>query len=207
MKLCLPPPGNTPAFKIGYWDKSGYLGVAAHYLTTAVGKKRKRTEDDPVDERQSTSSPKDANEEDVVDITTLHATLALPACKPDLDRSLRNYDRELAVESWMAEIKGRIKARPAKRAKTEEDVYREHFGPAKVSRDLKLFYDERLTRMTAGSTPRAHRTPCHIALLKSGLNAQPIPRRFASEINAKARLDVSRVREFLPRSVHANSWR
>ena len=182
------------------------MGVAARYLTMAAGTKRKRTEDDTVDERQSTSSPENANE-DVIDVTTLHAPPSFPSCKPDLDLSLRKYDEDLALESWMGEIKGRIETRPAKRAKTEDDVWSEHFGPAKVSRDLKWFYCDRLTRMDAGSTPRAYRTPCHKALLKSGLNAQPIPRRFASEINAKARLDVSRARESLARSVHANSWR
>ena len=198
---------DTPAFKITYWDKSGDLRVAARYLTMAAGKKRKRTEDDTVDERQSTSSLRNANEEDVIDVTTLHAPPSFPSCKTDLDLSLRNYDEELALESWMVEIKGRIEARPTKRARTEDDVWSEHFGPAKVSRDLKWFYCDRLTRMDAGSTPRAYRTPCHKALLKSGLNAQPIPRRFASEINAKARLDVSRARESLARSVYANSWR
>ena len=182
---------DTPAFRIGYWDKSGDLGVAAHYLTMAPGKKRKRTEDVTIDERQSTSSPKDANEKDVVDVTTPHASPSLPSSKLDLDLSLRNFYRELALESWMGEIKGRIETRPAKRAKTEDDVHSEQFGPAKVSRGLQWFYDNRFTRMDAGSTPRAHRTPCHKALLKSGLNAPPIPRRFASEINAKARLDVS----------------
>lgn len=165
-------------------------------------------QDDTLNERQPTSSPKDANEEEIVDVTTLHAPPSLPSCNEDLDPGLGSYDdKEVALESWMGEVKGRIETRPAKRGSTEDDVWSEHFGPAKISRDLKWFYCDRLSRMDAGSTPRAYRSPCHKALLKSGLNAQPIPSEFANEISAKARLDVSLGREPFTRSVHANSWR
>ena len=165
-------------------------------------------QDSAQSERQQTPSPEDLNEDDIVDVTTLHKPPSLSSWNADLDPGLGNHDEgELALESWMREMRGRIDSSPPIRRTTEDDVWSENFGPAKISRDLKWFYHDRLSRLDAASTPKTYRSPCHKALLKSGLNAQPIPSVFASEISAKVRLDVSPAREPHTLSVHANSWR
>ena len=211
MKLCLPPHGDPPAFKIAYWDESGDLGISARYLTVAGGIKRRRIQTE------------DASEEDVVDVTSLQKTKPLPSLRrassqapfpkqyddsnEDLCAPLEDYEEsELALESWMGEVRGRIETSPPLRG-TEDDVWSENFGPARISRDLQWFYRDRLSRHDAAVTLPSYRSPSHRALLKSGLNAQPIPPAFAHEISAKARLDVSLGREPLALSVHANSWR
>ena len=154
------------------------------------------------------SEREDSNEEDVVDVTTFHKAPSLRSWIEDLSPGSENYDEGgLALESWMEEMRERIDSSPPIRRTTEDDVWSENFGPAKISRDLKWFYNDRLSRLDAASTPQTYRSPCHKALLTSGLNAQPIPPEFASEISAKVRLDVSTAREPLTLSVHANSWR
>ena len=208
MKLCLPPPGDPPPFKIAYWDESGDLGISARYLAVAGGTKRRRIQTDTLIEGQPTSSPEDANEEEVVDVTTLQTPPSLPSYIEGLDPGLGDYnERELALESWMGEIRGRIEAGPLIRRRTEDDVWSENFGPAKMSRGLNWFYLDRLCRRDAATTLQSYRSPSHKALLRSGLNAQPIPSEFAHEISAKARLDVSPDQETLCLSVHPNSWR
>ena len=193
MKLCLPPPGDPPAFKIAYWDESGDLRISARYLTVAGGIKRRRIHED-------------ANEDDIVDVTALYTPPFLPSPRSsphasfprqcydgneDLYAPLEDYEEsELALESWMGEMRGRIETSPPMR-KTEDNVWSENFGPARLSRDLEWFYRDRLSRHDAAVTLPSYRFPSHRALLVSGLNAQPIPSVFAHEISAKARLDVS----------------
>lgn len=155
----------------------------------------------------NSSEREDSNEEDIV-VTTFHKTPPLRSWVEDLSSGSGSYDEgELALESWMGEMRGRIDSSPPIRRTTEDDVWSENFGPAKTSRDLKWFYQDRLSRLDAASTPKTYRSPCHKELLASGLNAQPIPSEFASEISAKVRLDVSLAREFLTLSTHANSLR
>lgn len=158
----------------------------------AGGIKRRRIQPDTLIEGQPTPSPEDANEDDIVDVTTLHAPPSLLSCNEDLDPGLGNYDeKKLALESWVGEMKGRIETSPVIRRKTEDDVWSENFGPARISRDLQWFYRDRLSRLDAAATPKSYRSPSHETLLESGLDAEPIPSVFAHEISAKARLDVS----------------
>ena len=183
------------------------MGISARYLTIAGGTKRRRIED--------------TNEDEITDVTTLYTPSFLPLSRASSHASFSkqnddgNEDQyapledcdesELALASWMGEVRGRIETSSPMR-RTKDDVWSENFGPARISRDLEWFYRDRLSRYDAAVTLPSYRSPSHIALLESGLNAQPIPSAFAHEISAKARLDVSPGREPLSLSVHANSW-
>ncbi len=137
-----------------------------------------------------------------------HADCSKTLCPP----SGKDEEQELALEAWMKEVEGRIQERkkesilekeallalgwtsPAVQKKKRKDDIR----PVRMSRGFYMFVDERISRWEAQSTPSTYRCAAQQALLESKLSAEPLPSRFAHEISAKVRLDVSSCRKPLP---------
>ena len=124
----------APIAEGSHVEQSGENEEESDTLAMAGGIKRRRIQ------------PEYANEEAIVDVTTLYTPPFLPLSRASSHASFSkqnddgNEDQyapledcdesELALASWMEEVRGRIEISPPMR-RTEDDVQSENFGPAR----------------------------------------------------------------------------